>query len=166
MSFNEALYFIFLSFAFLSGYKVKLAFHLPFYVTFPTAHSRYTGSPCVESVSMHTDVYYYGRFVFFSFIILQALKSGVHSSFLNLHDYLQSYFFFFMKIYFQIVEHWLITKLLALYKSPRPITGDVAFKAGFSLGTGQAANRMLCEAMLESSQGEAQLAVLTPESAF
>lgn len=40
---------------------------------------------------------------------------------------------FFIKIYFQIVEHWLITKLLVLYKSPQPITGEVAFKAGFRL---------------------------------
>lgn len=42
---------------------------------------------------------------------------------------------FFIKIYFQIIEHWLITNLLVLYKSPQPITGDVAFKGGFSLNT-------------------------------
>lgn len=42
---------------------------------------------------------------------------------------------FFIKIYFHIIEHWLITKLLILYKSPQPITGDAAFKAGFSLNT-------------------------------
>lgn len=86
---------------------------------------------CVKWLSVHKDIYYYGRFLFFSFT-LQALKSAVHSSFLNLHVYLQSYIFF-IKIYFQITEHCLITKLLVLNKSSQPPTGDVFFKADFSL---------------------------------
>lgn len=81
---------------------------------------------------MQADLNYYGRFVFFSFITLQALKSDVHSSCLNLHDYLQPYIFL-IEIYFQTIE--LIAKLFVLYKSPQPITRDVAFKAVFSLNT-------------------------------
>lgn len=74
-------------------YKVKLAFSLPFHVTFTTAHSRSMGSLCIEDVSMHTNIHYYGRLVFFSNIILQAFKLDVHSSFLNLHDYLHLHFY-------------------------------------------------------------------------
>lgn len=74
-------------------YKVKLTFPLPFCVTFSTAHSRYMGSLRITSVSMHTNTYYSGRFIFFIFIVLQPLKQDIHSSFLNLHYQLQLYLF-------------------------------------------------------------------------
>lgn len=83
-------------------------------------------------MSVHTYIYnYYGRFLFFS-LTLQALKSAVHSSFLNVHVYMQSYIFL-IKIYFLITEHWLIIKLLVLNKSSQPLTGEVVFTAHFGL---------------------------------
>lgn len=35
---------------------------------------------------------------------------------------------FSIRIYLQIIECWLITKLLVFYQSPQPVTADVAFK--------------------------------------